>query len=240
MNVEREKITVIVPVYNAEKYLDRCVKSIVEQTYKNWELILIDDGSIDGSGQLCDNWAEKDGRIKVIHKQNEGVSAARNNGISISSGEYITFIDSDDYWKKDFLMTLYHHMNDSKVDIVVCNFETDYEENVQKRSYNLIEQEECIVDVNRLFRDCTEHKIYTYLIWGKLYRSTLIKGMKFSGQAYSEDALFIREIFRKEPCVKLIPYIGYYYYINNSSVTNNISRRMEKNFKKNGKNTGWT
>ena len=90
-------ISVIVPVYNAEKYLDKCVESIVNQTYKDLEIILVDDGSPDNCPAMCDEWAKKDGRIKVIHKSNGGVSSARNVGLDSFSGEYVTFIDSDDY-----------------------------------------------------------------------------------------------------------------------------------------------
>ena len=95
------KISVIVPVYKVEEYLDRCVKSIVEQTHKNLEIILVDDGSPDNCPMMCDKWAEKDSRIKVIHKKNEGVSAARNIGLDNAKGEYIGFVDSDDYLEKE-------------------------------------------------------------------------------------------------------------------------------------------
>ena len=91
------KISVIVPIYNVEKYIDRCIKSIVNQTYKNLEIILINDGSLDKSGQICDTWESKDNRIKVIHQMNSGVSVARNTGLENATGEYVTFVDSDDY-----------------------------------------------------------------------------------------------------------------------------------------------
>ena len=91
------EISIIVPVYNTEKYIIRCINSVLKQTFRNWELILIDDGSIDSSGKICDFFQKKDNRIKVIHKKNEGVSIARNLGITLSKGNYITFIDSDDW-----------------------------------------------------------------------------------------------------------------------------------------------
>lgn len=100
------KISIIVPVYNVERYIGRCVESIISQTFKDWELILVDDGSPDGSGSLCDEYAIKDSRIKVFHKKNEGVSSARNFGIRNASGEWITFVDSDDWIEENFLMDL--------------------------------------------------------------------------------------------------------------------------------------
>ncbi|MFQ7000891.1 MAG: glycosyltransferase family 2 protein [Clostridium sp.] len=92
-----------VPIYNVEKYLDRCIKSIINQSYTNLEIILVNDGSTDKCGQICDKWKEKDERIKVIHKENGGLSDARNAGIEIAKGEYLSFIDSDDYVHKDFI-----------------------------------------------------------------------------------------------------------------------------------------
>lgn len=97
------KISVIIPVYNVEKYLNKCIDSVLNQTYKDFELILVDDGSPDKSGKICDDYAKKDKKIKVLHTENSGASKARNNGLSIAQGEFITFLDSDDYWEKDFL-----------------------------------------------------------------------------------------------------------------------------------------
>ena len=101
-----ELISIIVPVYKAEKHLSECIDSIISQTYENFELILIDDGSPDNSGKICDEYAEKDKRIRAIHKENGGVSSARNTGLDNASGEYITFIDSDDFVDKQYLEKL--------------------------------------------------------------------------------------------------------------------------------------
>ena len=112
-------ISVIVPIYNVEKYLDKCVESIVTQTYKNLEIILVDDGSPDRCPEICDKWAEKDERIKVIHKKNGGLSDARNEGYAVSSGEYISFIDSDDYIDREFYAILSNAL-DNGTDIAEC------------------------------------------------------------------------------------------------------------------------
>lgn len=111
-------ISVIIPVYNVQRYLSRCIESIIGQSNKNWELILIDDGSTDKSGKICDKYALKDNRIKVIHKKNEGVSVARNIGINESKGEYITFVDSDDWISRDCFKTLYESIDSGKYDLV--------------------------------------------------------------------------------------------------------------------------
>lgn len=111
-------ISIIVPVYRAEKYLDRCVKSILNQTYINFELILVEDGSPDASGALCDRWAERDNRIRVIHKENGGASSARNRGLDIARGEYIAFVDSDDWIEPQMYEYLYVAMEKSKAQIL--------------------------------------------------------------------------------------------------------------------------
>ena len=117
-------ISVIVPIYNVEKYLDKCIESIVNQTYKNLEIILVDDGSPDNCPAMCDAWAEKDSRIKVVHKENGGAGSARNAGLDVSSGEYIGFVDGDDYIDSDFYETLINKSRNGYYDIVTCGFKT--------------------------------------------------------------------------------------------------------------------
>ena len=122
-------ISVIVPIYNVEKYLDRCVDSIINQTYKNLEIILVDDGSPDNCPQMCDDYAKKDSRIKVVHKENGGLSDARNVGMEVATGEYVSFIDSDDYISLDFYETLLETIVDNDSDIVECGVVKFYEDN---------------------------------------------------------------------------------------------------------------
>ena len=117
-----EPISVIIPVYNGEKYLDECLRCVTAQTYTELEIVLIDDGSDDGSPRICDEWAERDGRVKVIHQENGGVAAARNVGLSAATGELIAFIDSDDLMHKSLLKTLYDAMTEDGADIAVCSF----------------------------------------------------------------------------------------------------------------------
>lgn len=113
-------ISIVVPVYNVENYLDRCVKSIIAQVYTNIEIILVDDGSSDNSGKICEKWKEKDKRIIVIHKKNGGLSSARNAGIEIAKGKYIAFVDSDDYISKNMYSELYRVLKQNNSDIAIC------------------------------------------------------------------------------------------------------------------------
>ena len=116
-----EKVTVVVPVYNAEKYLTECLESIQRQTYSNIEIILVDDGSKDSSPALCDAFQKKDNRIKVVHKMNEGAGKSRNKGIEMATGDYILFVDSDDYIKSDMYQILYENIIKAKADISICD-----------------------------------------------------------------------------------------------------------------------
>lgn len=120
-------ISIIVPVYNVEKYLNKCIDSIINQTYKNIEIILVDDGSTDNSGKICDEYLLRDSRIKVIHKNNGGLSSARNEGINISSGEYIGFVDSDDWVEPNMYEEMYKKILYSNADIVDCGYWKEYE-----------------------------------------------------------------------------------------------------------------
>lgn len=117
-----ELISIIVPVYNVEKYLDHCINSVLNQSYTNWELILVDDGSPDGSPEICDRYALHNQKIKVIHKENGGLSSARNAGIDIATGDYITFLDSDDYLHSDYLKIMLSYAIEKNADIVQCDF----------------------------------------------------------------------------------------------------------------------
>ncbi|HEL7541574.1 TPA: glycosyltransferase, partial [Enterococcus faecalis] len=121
------KISIIVPVYNVEKYLEKCVRSILAQTFTDFELILVDDGSPDSSGAMCDQFAEQDERVKVIHKENGGLSDARNAGIEIATGEYLGFVDSDDYIADDMYELLYTNIVKEDADLSICGIYDVYE-----------------------------------------------------------------------------------------------------------------
>lgn len=124
------KVSVIVPVYNVENYIRKCLDSIISQTLKDIEIILVDDGSEDNSGKICDEYAEKDSRIIVIHQKNNGLSNARNTGLNIASGEYIGFVDSDDYIKSEMYSEMYQTAEKTDADMVLCNYSYDTNGNI--------------------------------------------------------------------------------------------------------------
>ena len=180
-----EKISIIVPVYKVEKYLDRCVESIVNQTYKNLEIILVDDGSPDNCPQMCDEWAKKDSRIKVIHKQNGGLSTARNAGLDISTGKYIQFVDSDDFLELNACEVLLKNIVETNADLVVgnVNFITKRKKNVKLNSF---------VTTNKVeFMKIMLNKKIFNVAWNKLYKKSLIKEQfSLDVRKYGEDFLF--------------------------------------------------
>ena len=118
--MNKEKVSVIIPVYNVENYIHRCLNSVISQTYDNLEIILVDDGSTDDSGRICDEYKEKDGRGVVIHKENGGQATARNFALDIATGDYIAFVDSDDYIEEDMFYSMMNEFIYNDVDIVVC------------------------------------------------------------------------------------------------------------------------
>ena len=137
MKTPRPDISVIVPVYKAEKYMHRCVDSILAQTFTNFELILVDDGSPDGSGTLCDQYAQKDNRVKVIHKENGGVASARQCGIDNATGEYTIHADPDDWVEPNMLQELYNKAKELDADMVICDFYVDTENERVYRTQNV-------------------------------------------------------------------------------------------------------
>ena len=147
------KISIIVPVYNVEKYLEKCVRSILAQTFTDFELILVDDGSPDSSGAMCDQFAEQDQRVKVIHKENGGLSDARNAGIEIATGEYLGFVDSDDYIADDMYELLYTNIVKEDADLSICGIYDVYEERANCKSLiqELFQRRSIIVNFTRKY-----------------------------------------------------------------------------------------
>lgn len=174
--MENDLISVIVPIYNVEKYLQECLDSIINQTYKNLEIILVDDGSTDNSGIICNEYAKKDNRIKVIHKKNGGLSSARNAGMDeCSVGGYITFVDSDDWLELDTYELAYKTIVDFNADIVAYNFFVDFK-NTSLFDENF--QQYCICD-NEIVDKIYTNNYYSTVIWNKLYKKDLFKDIRF-------------------------------------------------------------
>ncbi|MBR5438689.1 MAG: glycosyltransferase family 2 protein [Clostridia bacterium] len=211
-------ISVIVPVYNVQKYLPRCIESVLNQTYKNFELILVDDGSPDNCGAICDEYAKKDDRIKVIHKQNGGVSSARNAGIKIAQGEFINFIDSDDWIPNDSLENMINLQKENNVDLVCCTYERHLPNNKivsvkfcdKFLNIEKVDHEEINILLSDLFRGP----------WTKLYKSSIIKvnNILFEENVkIGEDTIFVYSYLNKSKSIRCSNLIAYKYMINETS-----------------------
>lgn len=201
-------ISVIVPVYNAEKYIEECVSSIINQSFSDFELLLIDDGSTDSSGALCDSFAEKDSRIKVFHKKNEGVSSARNFGIEKSVGKWIVFIDSDDYVDKDYLKSLY--VQSQNCDIVSCGFYiVDEKGSVIRKILEPIGTFYSS-DIDRYVNNAW----FSPAPWGHLILAKLVKDNNIffpKNRSMGEDAVFILQCIALASCLRNISTRLYFY-----------------------------
>lgn len=209
-------ISVIVPVYNVENYLDRCVDSIVNQTYKNLEIILVDDGSTDSSGRKCDEWKKKDNRILVVHKKNGGLSDARNAGLEVANGTYIGFVDSDDFISLDMYRILLKTMIETNSDIVECNRRsfTDsdiiHEANTDSFSVEVFGSEKALLEL------ILERKL-KQTAWNKLYQRQIITTL-FEVGKINEDEYWTYQIFGKANTIAAVNAELYYYYQRESSI----------------------
>lgn len=207
-------ISIIVPVYNAEKTLGRCVDSILNQTFQDWELLLIDDGSTDRSGEFCDEYASKDQRIKVFHKKNGGVSSARNIGLNYAKGEWITFIDSDDEIPKN---TFTGDCRYFKEDLIVGAFNSIINGEIQcSRLDTGVYSKQ---DLHRFFSHNINAPIFK-VVWGKFFRNQLCKGLLFdTNMIVGEDTLFVMQYLAKIKSCRIIEDIIYTYNLPNNFIT---------------------
>ena len=210
-------ISVVIPVYNMNKYLDRCMKSVCNQTYHNLEIILVDDGSTDGSGILCDEWAERDARIKVIHKKNGGLSSARNAGLDNARGEYIGYVDSDDWIDVEMYLHLFTILQNYQVDVVFCDFYR-FKKNVPvknvKETVILREDKE----IDDFFYRVKGGKS-SYGVWCGLYKKEKIDGIRFAEGKISEDVLYRYEVYQVIRRIAFSSLPLYYYFINSQGIT---------------------
>ncbi len=210
------RISVIVPIYKVESYLNRCVESIVNQTYQNLEIILVDDGSPDNCPKVCDEWSIKDSRIKVIHKKNGGLSDARNAGMEIASGKYISFIDSDDYISLDFFETLLSIMEKENSDIVECNVVKFYEDGrYEKYSDDLAVT---TFDTESALSGLIAENPFHQHVWNKLYKTQLVKDIPYAVGKLNEDEFWTYQVFGRAQKVSKINKTMYYYFQRNSSI----------------------
>lgn len=216
MNDNEKTISVIVPVYNVGEYLNRCIESIVTQTYTKLEIILVDDGSSDDCPELCDLWAEKDARIKVIHKQNGGLSDARNKGMALATGEYISFIDSDDWIASEFYERLYTAIKQDGSDLAACTVCMVWEDGSPEKLLTV--RENLVLNRNQAQLALLEETKLKQPVWYKLYKTDLIKDIPFEFGKYHEDVFWSYQAIGKAKSVSLIDYIGYFYWQRKGSI----------------------
>ena len=210
-------VSIIVPIYNVEEYLEDCINSLIAQTYKNIEIILIDDGSKDRSGKICDSYSKIDKRIRVIHKKNEGLSSARNKGLEESKGEYISFIDSDDKIDIDFIALLMEHIEKNKVDIAQCYFTNNDEEvGLDYRKNEVLNKREAIYRLN------TNENVNFVIVCNKVYRKNVFKDIQFPVGKINEDAFTMYKVlWNAEKGIAILGKKQYFYRLRNNSIMRN-------------------
>lgn len=202
-------VSIIVPIYKVEAYLNRCVQSIVDQTYTNLQIILVDDGSPDRCPQMCEEWAQKDERISVIHKPNGGLSDARNAGMAAADGEYIAFVDGDDWLNKAFVENLYKAAAENDCEAAGCAFSmTDQEAQEEPDAGFRVLQ---IVDRSAAVGDLIEDRI-RQVVWNKLYRRELILDIPFAKGKCHEDEFWSYQVLGRINRYAEIDYVGYNYF----------------------------
>lgn len=218
----RKKVSMIIPVYNGAAYVNRCMESLLAQTYPNMEILLIDDGSTDESGRICDDFADKYSQVKVYHVENAGVSAARNKGIEECGGEYVGFVDVDDYLLKDMVEHLAGMLEETGSDVAGCGF-FEFRGKAEEGA-DAFQEEEIEILSGREFMEKGILRSDTRC-WSKLYRKSAIGKLRFAeGLTIGEDMLFLLELARKEKQFCRSSYQGYGYYINEEGA-------MRKGFK---------
>lgn len=208
-------VSIIVPIYNVEKYLCRCVDSIINQTYKNIEIVLVDDGSPDGCPKICDEYSELDSRIKVIHKPNGGLSDARNAGIDKATGEYITFVDSDDWIEHDTVEKMLHLSNPNRiVSLQAISVSSNMTDEVDRgtNAVNEVSAFEFLKGINEQTYQCSS--------CGKLYPISLLNDTRYEVGVLNEDYLFLSTLlFNTKVPIAMLDYKGYNYYVRKGSIS---------------------
>ena len=209
------KVSIVIPVYNVEKYLQRCIDSVLNQTFKDFELILIDDGSKDKSYEIMKKNAKSDKRIKIYHQKNCGPAITRNNGIDYAKGKYVMFIDSDDFIDNDYIKKYYNAMISGKYDLVIGGYKK-----VDDKKTNFI-------------RKLSDGIFSKYIVMGpvcKMYRLSFLKdnNVYFLDTTASEDIYFNELAYSNNPRIKIINDTGYYYYYNESSISNTLHKGFNK------------
>lgn len=209
------KVSIIVPVYNVKPYLEKCITSILIQSYQDFELILVDDGSTDGCSKMCDIYAEQNNKIKVIHKINGGLSSARNAGIEVAQGKYLSFIDSDDYIAEDMIELLVNQLEKEKADISICGIFHCYSGKNPEKSkpwYRVLNSEEAI-------EIAFEGKIFSVNAVNKLYKKEIFNSIRYPEGKATEDAFVIVDVFSRANRIVATSEQKYFYFHREGSIT---------------------
>lgn len=237
------KISIIIPCYGVEKYLDRCMKTIVNQTLKDIEIILVDDGSPDNVPHMCDEWAKKDSRIKVVHKENGGLGFARNSGLDIAAGEYVAFVDSDDYVDTSMYETLWNEACASNADVVFCGFKTEQRNGIWKDSNEVAERTEWngeavkdfMLDMIACAPNVKKERKFEMSVWHSIYRRSIIENNRIrfhsEREVVSEDFPFQVDFLLKANKVVYLPQSFYFYCLNGTSLTATFKPEKYEGFK---------
>lgn len=229
--INRPKISVIVPVYNVEPYIHQCIDSILGQKFTDFELLLIDDGSPDNCGVICDEYATQDPRVRVFHQDNAGVSAARNKGLDEASGEWIAFVDSDD-WVDEYLLSELLSSANNNTDLVITNYTKIFNEYKDPISRFSVTGECDQNQINGLIKEFVGSRHIGLIssvatVWGCIFRANLVQYIRFKTLRITEDKLFILQVLCLCKSVFILDYYGYYYRNNISSSSRRYHNNLE-------------
>lgn len=219
----QELISIIVPVYNVEKYLDRCMQSILQQTYQRLEIILVDDGSTDSSAQKCDSYARRDSRVTVIHKQNGGLSDARNAGLEAASGAYIGYVDSDDWIEPDMYERMYRACVENDAQLAVCRYFNEYRDRTESGgsgSVVSLSRDELL----KIYIGGDDAYVIYNSVWSKLFKRDLVEGMVFPKGRNSEDIMYTTRAFCRAHKAVYLDSSFYHYVIDREGSIMNAAR----------------
>ncbi|MGE4589807.1 MAG: glycosyltransferase [Acidaminococcaceae bacterium] len=221
--VNKPLLSIIVPIYNVEPYLLRCLESISRQTLSNFEAILVDDGSQDKGREICDSYAQKDTRFKVIHQVNGGISSARNSGVKMAQGQYLGFVDPDDYIAADMYERLLKEMMSKDADIVICDhFRLEKEGMIPRHGF----AHDFVLDRNEAMQLIASDKLTSYL-WCKLYKRNIFDQIYFPEGQYFEDLTVLHELFHAAEKIAYIHDCLYYYFINPKGIVATLTVQKE-------------
>ena len=212
-------LSVIIPVYKVEKYISKCIESVIDQTYKNLEIIIVDDGSPDNSGEICEKYARKDSRIQVIHQENQGLSGARNRGLDRATGDYITFVDSDDWIHPNMYEIMMKQFGDSQIEIVVCDYQ-EVLEGQEPAKVDICKCSKTIMTEKELDNGYLmfEKKTRFVVAWNKIYKRSFFDDIRYPVGKIHEDAFTTYKLLNKAKGVLYIDIPLYYYVIRETSI----------------------